>query len=346
MSSRGIDAQVLSYCFPREPNPYMLVFATSMHANDVLHRLWFTSVPDSLGELAAIRINSSEIGSVLNGSNDLLSLVVIYKDSVAFKEISSLQPSQRARVNVIVIASDIYDANSYLAWKPLASVFVAPTDEHKALLGSFLDSEIVVIDEAIDPISSLSRRGASSQFDGWLVWFGYPESFNKGMNHILPTVAQSVGNGAISGLKIITAGDITGTPPSWIRHIRYSEASLADHLGMATYALLSHYPYDFHINSVIKTDNKALLALAFGVIPICSKTPSYSRLLCKAGLADYLFADIKDLMGILNRLRTSPASLSRMIKTDSILRGRSPISVGQQLVTLERGLLEGRAASS
>jgi hypothetical protein len=68
------------------------------------------------------------------------------------------------------------------------------------------------------------------------------------------------------------------------------------------YAILSHFPLDLHVNSLIKSPNKAITALMAGVIPLVTDTPNYGELFRRLGLEKFLFSSPDELNTLLGRL--------------------------------------------
>lgn len=304
-----------------------------MHDRDANHRIWFTAVTKALGE-SALSIESSSIEHVFANLSHASVLIVMYKDKVALEAVKNITRGSSTKLKAIVIASDMYGPKDYVEWSPYASLFIAPSEEHKILLQNIVRNDIVVIEEPVDPISMKSVQKFSIKFDGWLTWFGYPESFYKGMQYIIPILAEAVNKNHIQGLKIITSGRVSDSAPPWISHITYSEATLAAELSGACFSILSHNPYDFHYNSFIKTDNKALLSLALGTIPICSDTPSYGKLLRLTKLECFLFKSIRDLELILSELSLvdhERINYVQRININQVLEDRSAENTGKRL---------------
>ena len=229
----------------------------------------------------------------------------MYKDLVVLDVINNLPEADRDRLRIGVIVSDVYAMDFYFAWAERAAFYLAPTPEHRAVIRSFLPTEVFVVNEPLDPMADVPFPREASGFDGWLYWFGYPESFDKGMRHLLPVIGSAVDDGKIRPRILATA----------------------------QFILLSHFAYDLHVNSSIKTDNKALLTLHAGAIPIASDTPGYGRLLRRIGLHQCLFDGPAGLHAILSNLASQPPQLSdhQRLLIDDLLAERSAASTATKI---------------
>ena len=308
----------------------VIAFVSSIDRRDANHRLWFTTVPDALGK-SAVRLDPSALPEFLRTTTGRVNLVCMYKDLVVLDVINNLPEADRDRLRIGVIVSDVYAMDFYFAWAERAAFYLAPTPEHRAVIRSFLPTEVFVVNEPLDPMADVPFPREASGFDGWLYWFGYPESFDKGMRHLLPVIGSAVDDGKIRGLRVVTSELISELP--WIEHIRYSDETLPRILATAQFILLSHFAYDLHVNSSIKTDNKALLTLHAGAIPIASDTPGYGRLLRRIGLHQCLFDGPAGLHAILSNLASQPPQLSdhQRLLIDDLLAERSAASTATKI---------------
>ncbi|QFZ91510.2 hypothetical protein [Synechococcus elongatus] len=313
----------------------MIYFVSSTIERDANHRLWFTSIPQALSDNSASKayIHPHDLSEQLSKSNESSAkIIVMYKDMVALQCLISLFLQKQKRLIIGVIASDIYDLSIYQKWLAYASFFIAPSPEHAAILQSFSTKDIYVVEETIDPVIDQIKPCLQNKFDGWLSWIGYPESFNKGMTHLMPVIQSCVEQNYIKGLKIITTG-INQKLPEWIKYTPYKTNDVASLLSESSLGILSHFQYDLHINSQIKTDNKALLFLALGIVPIVSNTPSYSRLYKTLGLDRFLFNGPKDLFHLIARISSAPVRLETNERhaIANLLDSRSPQSTAKKI---------------
>lgn len=263
-------------------------------------------------------------GTLIQSSTEIHTVLCMYSDTLAIRALASIPHELRANLSIGVLGSDIYSMKPYLTWQDYATFFVAPSDAHAATLKTFLRKDIFVLEEMVDPAAGETFLPARTDFDGWLTWFGYPESFNKGMSHLMPVIHSCVESGAIKGLQVITQGSGNALP-DWIKIIPYDTRTIASHLSKSTYCILSHFPYDMHINSLIKSDNKAVLSLALGALPIASNTPNYAKLMNSLSMQDLLYSGPSELESILQKICKNPLSLQKQqrIAISNMLYSRS-----------------------
>lgn len=266
--------------------------------------MWFTDIP-KLIELPfchSISILPTQLSSAINGlALKRVLIITLYWDRHSLDEIRRIRLQSQCLITTGVIASDINNIGDYSRWLGIANFFIAPSPEHASLLESFVDVDVFPIEEPVDPIVK-QNQSFQKDYDGWLAWFGYRESFDKGMKFLLPAISECVNRNYIKGLKIITNINENIDTPSWLRIIPYSLDSACSEISKSKFTLLSHFPYDLQINSFIKTDNKAILSLACGSLPLASSTPSYSRLLRSLNLEMLLYDGPTSLIDLIRRV--------------------------------------------
>lgn len=222
-----------------------------------------------------------------------------YHDDKASLEVRRIK-AERPVVS-ICFGSDLYRLDRYLSVSDIVDAFVVPTKLHREILAQAVERPVYFIPEAVDPIA-LPPDGADSPVRGEqnLVWFGYPESFEKSLellaNQLLrrrPDLAGRVT--AISG----------GTLQSAL--VRETLPFKADRFYADTvpfsHALLSHVPYDLAVNTMIKSPNKLITSTVRGLVPIASATPAYLDIARAYGLEGQLFrtaADCEALVDAMN----------------------------------------------
>ena len=308
----------------REMSDLNLALLTSLPHKDANHRIWFDALSRS-DDMRLPVIHPDDLESFMHGALDKRHVIIylcMYKDYRALSKAIAIRKSGQPLI-LGCIASDIYSLDHYSMSIAVASFFVAPTLEHKAILESITIRPVIHLEEPIDPISKYVSSPVIKSpryFDGYLYWFGYPESFSKSMHYLMPVINRLVKQNYIAGICIISSQEFKRTPPH--RFIHYSEATLVRMLTRAKYVICSHFSFDMHINSIIKTDNKAALALSMGAIPICSSTPSYKRLLCRAGLSELLYKGPACLESIAKNLDRSLTYDYELV--DKLLSLRSP----------------------
>jgi hypothetical protein len=142
--------------------------------------------------------------------------------------------------------------------------------------------------EGIDPISSPGNERITLQPEnsGCLIWFGYSESFSKSLMYLLPRAFSESGFSS-EKLILITKGNEALLPGSLT--LPFNDQSFYRESARGSHALLSHFAYDCHFNSYIKSPNKLITALVRGLTPIFSATPNYLSIARQYGLEDLSF---------------------------------------------------------
>lgn len=203
---------------------------------------------------------------------------------------------------IACFGADIYDFGRYTELCDLASFFVMPTSLHRSVLASQMSLPVYTLEEPFDPIAIDAQTDwrFPPKKTRHLGWFGYPESFYKSMLSLMPTIKACLDAGQLDGFKLLT--DSSRFPNDLHLDLQaFSTQTFAADVRAFDYVLVSHFPLDLHVNSLIKSPNKAVTALVAGAIPIASATPSYEALFCNLGLQKFLF--------------DSPRSLSRLLRT-------------------------------
>jgi hypothetical protein len=229
----------------------------------------------------------------------------------------------RDRGNKFITAcfgSDIYEFSRYLPSYEVADVYLMPTALHRKVLASQFYKPVFYLGEAIDPIAGADAEYPpkfSIRKSRKLLWFGYSDSFNKGMASLIPILKLHLKSGLIQDFSLILdKSDFSndfGFPT-----IPFHNSSFRREAAAFDYCILSHFSLDLSLNSYIKSPNKLMTALMSGLIPIASDTPSYSSILRESGLGNFLF--------------DSPAQLDR------ILRNLDPRRDSQQII--DSGIIE------
>jgi hypothetical protein len=118
-----------------------------------------------------------------------------------------------------------------------------------------------------------------------------------------PAIISALQDGSINSFSVISGDLLEERLPSEFTFIRYETNTFAEKLRSFTFTILSHIPLDLHLNTFIKSPNKACSSIMGGMIPICSNTPNYHALLKDLGLDNYLFDSPEGLLNILRKLR-------------------------------------------
>lgn len=215
--------------------------------------------------------------------------------------------------------SDIYEFSAYLPSYDVADLYLMPTPLHRKVLASQFYKPVYHLPEAIDPIAgadSGQRPSFPIKQTSRLLWFGYAESFNKGMASLIPVLKLHLPAGHITDFSLIV------NEPEFknqfnFRTIPYKKNSFQKEASAFDYCILSHFSLDLALNSYIKSPNKLVTALMAGLIAIASDTPSYSALLREFGLDKFLFGSPEQLDYILRNL--DPANDSQAIINSGII---------------------------
>ncbi len=193
---------------------------------------------------------------------------------------------------VLCLASDIYKLENYVSIDELVDVFIAPTALHREILQAAVRAEVVEVPESIDPIALPVSGSIPVERNQRMCWFGYPESFDKSMRYILSNAITASGL-ASEQLTLITSGRVNA--PVDLPRIEFSERTFYEVTAGFSYALLSHFAFDCHLNSYIKSPNKLITSLVRGMLPLASSTPSYRQLMGEYDLEKFLYRDARDL---------------------------------------------------
>jgi hypothetical protein len=240
---------------------------------------------------------------------------------------------------VACFGADIYAYRRYAELWDIADFFVMPTEMHKGVLAAQFEVPVYSLPQPVDPVALGPEADEDFPLkDGHqLGWFGYPESFYKGMLTLMPVLRRHLLAGNLDSFTLLT--DPLRFANDWNLPLKpYSSNTFRSDLRHFDYVLLSHFPLDLHINSLVKSPNKAITALVAGTIPIATATPAYQALLSQLGLERFLFESPRHLDAFLRRL--DPAADSRTIRDSGavhVLKARySDEKTGQGFL----GLLE------
>jgi hypothetical protein len=225
-------------------------------------------------------------------------LITYYGDIELFREIRRNGMAERCGL-VVCFGSDIRKLSQYLTLVDVVDVFAMPSQHHADVLGLQCSVPVRVVREIVDP---LAGDGCSVSPGRRAVWFGYPESYYRGMRAFEKTVLSALQQGNLERFALITNGASIDPRAHQFETLPFSVDSFAAALRGFTYALLSHTPGDLHLNSLIKSPNKVITAIKAGLVPIASATPNYSSVMEELGLQKYLFASPMHLGRLLGRL--------------------------------------------
>ena len=200
---------------------------------------------------------------------------------------------------VICLGADIYSLEYYVQLSELVDLFIMPTQLHQEILASAVWVDVRLVPESVDAIA-LTPDGVTLRPQGNdLCWFGYPESFSKSMAYILERAIKTSGLSR-SRFATISAPDFTSM--AGVRNIPFDEKTFYSTSKAFGYSVLSHFAFDCHLNSFIKSPNKLITSIVRGLIPLASCTPSYRELMREYNLEKLLYSSGNELVSLLRNL--------------------------------------------
>ena len=180
---------------------------------------------------------------------------------------------------------------------------MVPTELHQEVLKPAVWVDVFVLPEGIDPISMPANGKESPVLQNeYVCWFGYPESFKKSFKYVLTTAIEK-SNFPKHNLDLITMRGITLI--NEIRHLTFDESTFYEQTSYYGYSLLSHFVFDGHINTYIKSPNKLVTCLVRGMIPLVSNTRNYRTLVDDYDLHRFSYSNGPDLVRLLRNLNCS-----------------------------------------
>lgn len=241
--------------------------------------------------------NGNTVGVLING------LYTNLKQRPAI--ISQLNKHKQNSVIMLFIADFNADLVAPLKeWSQFVDVFLVPTPETRNLVQAFTYRSVEVL---FDPIDFGFNDSFSKPMDSnspiKIVWFGYPESYTKSMTEYENILIDLHRKKEIE-YHLITRNNSYGDAQKCIIH-QYIQESFPALLQTFDVCVLSHSPFDFHINTYSKSENKAVLAINRGLPVIASRTPAYERLLKMCGLDEYLFSSSAELLTLVRKLKSA-----------------------------------------
>jgi hypothetical protein len=291
-----------------------IVVVRSNTAHDATVRL--QSDPIIRGIQKAERLDArilapGELSTVVPGT----CLLFHYYDREAIDRILSIKNA--GQVTIGCIGSDIYNFREYLAVHQITDFFLVPSFLHKSVLSAQVYKPVYVLPEGLDDAPKPALYDFPIKHDRRVMWFGYAESFYKGMSSLVPVINAALQKALISSFVVVTDqsrfGNYFGLPTA-----QYGHTTIQRTCTEFDYCILSHFPLDLVMNSYIKSDNKLVSAIMMGLIPLVSATPNYLHTMAKFGLEQFVFESTSDLLKLLERL--DPASDSKIIRESQIVQ--------------------------
>jgi hypothetical protein len=225
-----------------------------------------------------------------------------YDDPVGARSAKYIK-TKYASCKIVCIGCDLYKLNVYRNLDSLVDCFLMPTIQHKQILEPAVSKNVFVVPEGIDTLSLPENEFLSCSSNNKVCWFGYAESFEKSMCYLKDCISDAI---RLHGVKfsIITKSSIPLMDA--VEHINFDVAEFYIDTSAFSYSILSHFVYDGHINTYIKSPNKLITSIVRGLVPIVSNTPNYRHILDKYGLTNLSFSsgdELSKMMGDLDCLR-------------------------------------------
>lgn len=278
-----------------------IIFLGDRDNRDPLCRFYFDTLASQLslrGETYAWISPKSNLNAFLD-LNEQYVINFFYKDLDAIDAIKRLNSQ---KISPICFCSDIEDYLDYQLAFEIAKAFVCPSLMHRKLLQYVYELPIYVLREAVDPILKQVVVKKFSDSSANLVWFGFSESYQRSMVNLEPVIIEALQMKWINSFTVISSQSIRESLPIEFNFIEYRVDEFEEQIQAFNYAIFSHAPLDLHLNTLIKSPNKAISAIVSGLIPICSDTPNYHLLMNELHLGSYLFQSPSDLKKIFQDL--------------------------------------------
>ena len=200
----------------------------------------------------------------------------------------------------ICFGSDVYRLDRYVAVSDFVDAFVVPTEMHRAVLCAAVDRQVHYVPEAVDPIAlPVDDVVRDIGANGELVWFGYPESYEKSVGLLAAQLFRRRPD-VPHRLTAICGGALNS--PLVKRTIDFRADHFYADTAAFSHALLSHFPYDLAVNTLIKSPNKLITSLVRGLVPITSATPAYTAIAETYGLQRQLFRTAAECEALLDAM--------------------------------------------
>lgn len=236
---------------------------------------------------------------------DATCAVLVNSLRIDFEQHPALYATLQKRAQTAVVMLFLADLTQDLLpalqrLSPLVDVFLVPTPELKNMLAAFTERRIEMlfdpIDFALEQSAPMVRRAGVPK----VVWFGYPVSYKLPLGSYLPALGALHRRGEIE-LHLVTKASSYGPSDSVVIH-EYVTEKFLPLLESFDICLCCHTPFDFSAHNLLKSENKAVLAINRGLPVVASRTPAYERLLTACGLEDYLYSSAAELVANVKRL--------------------------------------------
>lgn len=188
----------------------------------------------------------------------------------------------------------------YLLVLFLSSVITVDTEARKKYWKKFLFfKKIETINDVADTHDLLLkiRERRNSIDNNKFFWIGYACNLQS-LSTFIEYLKNSSKYRLIVSAEKESISDLRISYP-FIKFVPWFDGIAHDDFIDAKFMILNH---NFDQASVLKSDNKMVLAILAGFVPIVSRTPSYERLAKSLGADFLLFDDIDDVAGIVENL--------------------------------------------
>ncbi len=228
-------------------------------------------------------------------------IIVHYDDTASLIYAHKLKLNLGGSCKILCLTSDIYNLERYLNIDEFVDLFIAPTLSHKEVLESAVNNSVITVPESIDPIAYRTNDVNVLEVvedKNNFCWFGYQESYDKSMRYIVKKIKSE--NISLNKFGIITNPNVILDMSA--THYPFSEVDFYKFTENYGYCLLSHFSYDCHLNTIIKSPNKLITSIVRGMIPIASDTRNYREILEYLDLTELLNKKPIDFVNRLQKL--------------------------------------------
>jgi hypothetical protein len=278
-----------------------IIFLGNRDHRDPLFRFYFDALAVQLAYRGVVvkSILPSEDLIALLDPNKKAVINFFYKDTDSITVIKQLN---RKEITSVCFCSDIENYSNYQDAYEVADVFVCPSIMHQNILQYVYGLPIYVLREAIDPIlQNIATKKLSHEVIN-VGWFGFSESYQRSMVSLEPVIIEALQNNWINSFTVISSDSIKELLPREFNFVEFEVDKFESQIQSFEFAILSHAPLDLHLNTLIKSPNKACSAIVSGIVPICSDTPSYRLLMDEVQLGSYVFNSPCALLKIFKEL--------------------------------------------
>ncbi len=262
----------------------------------------------SLPLIAGLRAlgQSAELQVLAETAEKRTADVVLFhmNDPTVLPHIEALRRLRRG--TVLAFVCDLFDFDLLARTADLVDGFIVPTRAMQLLVANASGRPTLVVPEAIDPIAFPADGVAVPVLpSNRALWFGLAENYYNSFDRLIGALRRACPDFAVTFTAM-------AEQPIYSELVRETiPFSPEGFYGAATpfsHALLNHLPFDYRVNTFIKSPNKMITALVRGQVPLASATPSYREIAGAFGLQPLLFATPAEFA---DRLETMDAVAQR-----------------------------------